>query len=78
MEKIGVIHRDLKPTNIMMDSVSFPGALLKYVDFGEAKEQLNQTLTLNTIVGTPSYLSPEMRLAMQVLDQTGKFPENVQ
>lgn len=46
----------------MMDRETFP-ALLKYVDFGEAKEKLNQTLTLTTIVGTASYMSPELRAA---------------
>jgi serine/threonine protein kinase len=52
----GVIHRDVKPANIMID---LTGAV-KITDFGIAKiTQLEgQTLT-GVLVGTPNYMSPE-------------------
>ncbi len=52
----GVIHRDVKPANIMIDVT---GAV-KITDFGIAKiTQLEgQTLT-GVLVGTPNYMSPE-------------------
>lgn len=52
----GVVHRDLKPHNIMFDSHDTP----KLVDFGIAKSLGETKLTLDrTFLGTPHYASPE-------------------
>ena len=52
----GVVHRDVKPGNIMIDEEGF--AVI--TDFGIARAMEGESLTRSgTTVGTPSYLSPE-------------------
>jgi tRNA A-37 threonylcarbamoyl transferase component Bud32 len=52
----GVVHRDVKPGNIMIDEEGFASI----TDFGIAKATEGASLTRSgTTVGTPSYLSPE-------------------
>lgn len=53
----GIIHRDIKPANIMLS-----GQLrVKLTDFGVARMQdvNTQNTEAGTMVGTPSYMSPE-------------------
>ncbi len=60
---VGVIHRDIKPDNIIIAQVD--GAdWVEVVDFGVAKiqEDVNRRAALtgaNFIIGTPRYMSPE-------------------
>jgi len=51
----GVVHRDIKPANIMlMDDHS-----VKVMDFGIAKMASSSRTTTETVLGTPTYMSPE-------------------
>lgn len=52
----GVVHRDVKPSNIMIDG----DGSVKLMDFGLARGQQDVTLTqAGQILGTPAYMSPE-------------------
>ena len=53
LQKKFIVHRDIKPDNIMIDSNGY----LKMIDFGTAKVLTNYT---STIIGTPHYISPEI------------------
>jgi serine/threonine-protein kinase len=53
----GVIHRDLKPGNVMIDMAGEP----HLTDFGLAKREAGEiTMTIDgQVLGTPAYMSPE-------------------
>jgi calcium-dependent protein kinase len=50
-----IVHRDLKPENILIDA----NGKIRIIDFGLSKYYI-QGMTLKEIVGTPSYMAPEV------------------
>ena len=54
-----IIHRDVKPANILVSPVEGHGEHARIVDFGLAKLRDEGSFTTGIAVGTPSYMSPE-------------------
>ena len=48
-----ILHRDLKPTNIL-----FHNGVIKLADFGFCKELLKENDMTQTMVGSPIYMAP--------------------
>ncbi|HEU4615005.1 MAG TPA: serine/threonine-protein kinase [Kofleriaceae bacterium] len=69
---VGVVHRDLKPDNVIVVPTSDGAELVKLLDFGVAKllnrddEDIGFQTAAGSVIGTPAYMSPEQAGGMVV------------
>jgi len=61
--KRDIVHRDVKPGNIMYDSVS--GAI-KVLDFGISRVTTEDRTKLGVVLGSPNYMSPEQLRGLKI------------
>ncbi len=65
-----VVHRDVKPANLMIE----PSGHLKVMDFGIAKAESSGHVTATgTVLGTPFYMSPEQAKGQPVDGRSDLF-----
>ncbi|MFH1137800.1 MAG: serine/threonine-protein kinase, partial [Pseudomonadota bacterium] len=59
---MGVVHRDVKPANIML----LPNGAAKVTDFGVARAMATSSTKTGVVKGTPFYMSPEQIMGKKV------------
>jgi serine/threonine-protein kinase len=71
----GLVHRDLKPGNVIVTALGGQPDVAKLLDFGlvhdlsaEADDRLTRT---GTVLGTPAYMSPEQAAGEAAVDARG-------
>jgi serine/threonine-protein kinase len=65
----GIVHRDIKPANIMM----LKDGSVRVADFGIARIAASSKTATGTVMGTPSYMSPEQVAGRKVDGRSDLF-----
>ena len=75
---VGVIHRDLKPGNVFVESKPDGQRGIKVIDFGLAKQADRaggsvKPTNPGTLLGTPAFMAPEQVLGVKVTPATDLY-----
>ena len=72
--ELGVVHRDLKPSNVFLaEARAGSPPIVKVLDFGiaagdPAGENRSKITSVETVVGSPAYMSPEQMMSAHDVD----------
>jgi serine/threonine-protein kinase len=69
----GVVHRDVKPSNIMV----LDGGEVKVADFGIARIDASEFTIVGDLLGTPAYMAPEQFAGAAVDKRTDLFAAGI-
>jgi serine/threonine-protein kinase len=68
---LGIVHRDIKPTNLFVTWRNDGTSLIKVLDFGISKSPVGTDISLTqtqSLLGTPAYMSPEQMRSARTVD----------
>jgi len=69
----GIVHRDVKPSNIMV----LQGDQVKVADFGIARLEASEFTIVGDLLGTPAYMAPEQLSGGSIDHRTDLFAAGV-
>jgi eukaryotic-like serine/threonine-protein kinase len=73
----GIVHRDVKPENILIASVEGHGEHVRILDFGLAKLRDDAVFTSGMALGTPGYMAPEQTLGRPVDERADVYATGI-